>query len=78
MADATKARLEDKIASQRPVAGLGRRSHADRLFLSLPGTGLTDAKLDIPALAVVGECVPVGAAQGGVYRQCVVCRMWVE
>lgn len=44
----------DKLARGRPIAGLGRPSDAGRLFLALPGAGAIDAKLDVPATALIG------------------------
>jgi hypothetical protein len=51
---AARASLEQTVAQRRPVAGLGRRSHGQRLFVSLPGSGAVDAKLDVPTLALIG------------------------
>jgi hypothetical protein len=59
----TRARLEDKIAMGRGVAGLGARSDTRRrLFISLPGAGMVDSKLDVPSVAIVGQCC-LGAAR---------------
>lgn len=49
---------------RRPVAGLGRFSSTNRLVLALPGAAGADAKLDVPATAVVdglSVTVPVEA-----------------
>ena len=52
--ETTTARLLDKVARQRPVAGLGARQDDRRLYLALPGSGSVDAKLDVPTVAVIG------------------------
>ena len=43
-----------QVAKQRPMAGLGRPSHEDRIFVALPGLGSVDSKIDVPAVALVG------------------------
>ncbi|PSC75275.1 branched-chain alpha-keto acid dehydrogenase subunit E2 [Micractinium conductrix] len=50
--EARKA-IEEKVAKSRPVSGLGRPSHADRLVVSLPGMGQLDAQIDVPAVALI-------------------------
>ena len=48
-----------QVAKSRPVSGLGRPSHADRLVVSLPGMGQLDAQIDVPAVALIGGCCAV-------------------
>ncbi|PSC75766.1 remodeling and spacing factor 1-like [Micractinium conductrix] len=51
----TKSAVQEKVAKQRPMAGLGRPSHEDRIFVALPGLGSVDSKIDVPAVALVDD-----------------------